>query len=45
MRLAVSRTASAMGRIRRLIVSIITSAGMSNPGAPSGTRWAIAMLG
>lgn len=32
--LAVSRTASAMGWINRLIVSIITSIGMSEMGVP-----------
>lgn len=38
--LAVSRTASAMGWMRRLIVSMIISIGMSGVGVPCGRRWA-----
>lgn len=45
MRLAVSRTARARGRIKRLIVSIMTSAGIRGGGVPSGRRWPSAMVG
>lgn len=38
MRLAVSRTPSARGRIRRLIVSIMMRAGIRGVGVPSGRR-------
>lgn len=34
-----------MGRIIRLIVSIITSIGISAIGVPSGNRWARASVG
>lgn len=37
-RLAVSRTARASGRIKRLIVSIIISTGIKRMGVPSGKR-------
>lgn len=39
MRLAVSRTPRARGRINRLIVSIMIRTGMSSVGVPSGRRW------
>ena len=45
MRLAVSRTPSASGRMNRLIVSIIISTGMSRVGVPSGSRWPRASVG
>lgn len=38
MRLAVSRTPSAKGRINRLIVSMIIRMGMRRVGVPSGRR-------
>lgn len=38
MRLAVSRTPRAMGRIKRLIVSMIIRAGIKGVGVPSGRR-------
>lgn len=38
-RLAVSRTPRANGRINRLVVSIIMRAGMSGVGVPSGSKW------
>ena len=38
-RLAVRRTPSATGRIRRLTVSIMTSAGIRAGGVPSGRKW------
>lgn len=37
---AVSRTPRAIGRIRRLIVSIIIRGGTRGVGVPSGSRWA-----
>jgi len=37
--LAANRTARAPGRIRLLIVSIITIKAISAPGVPGGTRW------
>jgi hypothetical protein len=37
-RLAVSRTPRARGRIKRLIVSMIISTGISGTGVPSGKR-------
>lgn len=40
MRFAVSRTPSAIGRISRLIVSIIMRMGISSRGVPSGNMWA-----
>ena len=40
-----SRTPRAMGRIKRLIVSIIISTGISGVGVPSGRRWPRAMVG
>ena len=39
-RLAVSRTASAIGRMSRLIVSIKIKIGIRGVGVPSGRRWA-----
>lgn len=44
-KLAVSRTPRAIGRMKRLIVSIITSMGMSAIGVPSGNKWARASVG
>ena len=38
--LAVNRTARAIGWINRLIVSIITSIGISGVGVPCGRKWA-----
>lgn len=38
--LAVSRTANAVGWMRRLIVSIITNMGIRGVGVPCGRRWA-----
>lgn len=38
-RLAVSRTPRASGRINRLVVSIRIRAGISGVGVPSGRRW------
>lgn len=38
--LAVSRTAKATGWMKRLIVSIIISIGMSGTGVPCGRKWA-----
>lgn len=40
MRLAVSRTPSAKGRMSRLVVSIRMRAGINRVGVPSGNRWA-----
>lgn len=45
MRLAVSRTPSARGRINRLIVSIIIRTGIKRVGVPSGSRWPRAIVG
>lgn len=45
MRLAVSRTPRARGRIKRLIVSTITRVGTSGFGVPSGRRWPKAAVG
>lgn len=45
MRLAVSRTPRARGRIKRLIVSIIIRTGISGTGVPSGRRWPRAAVG
>ena len=45
MRLAVSRTPRARGRINRLIVSMIMSTGISRVGVPSGSRWPSACVG
>ena len=45
MRLAVSRTPRARGRINRLIVSMIISTGIRGVGVPSGRRWPRAMVG
>lgn len=39
-RLAVRRTARAMGRITLLVISIITIKGIKTGGVPEGTRWA-----
>ena len=44
-RLAVSRTPRASGRINRLIVSIIIKTGISRVGVPSGRRWPRAWVG
>lgn len=38
-RFAVRRTPRARGRIKRLMVSIMTRAGISGVGVPSGRRW------
>lgn len=38
--LAVSRTARAIGWIKRLIVSMITSIGIRGKGVPCGRKWA-----
>ena len=38
-RLAVSRTPRARGRMNRLIVSIMISTGIRGVGVPSGRRW------
>ena len=45
MRLAVSRTPRARGRIKRLIVSIIIRTGIRRVGVPSGRRWPRAAVG
>lgn len=45
MRLAVSRTPNARGRMKRLIVSIIISTGISGVGVPSGRRCPRAIVG
>lgn len=45
MRLAVSRTPRARGRINRLIVSMIIRMGMRRVGVPSGRRWPRASVG
>lgn len=42
--LAASRTAKATGRTNSLMVSIRTIRGISAPGVPSGTRWAMLWL-
>lgn len=44
-RLAISRTPRATGRISRLAVSIKTKAGTSGVGVPSGRRWAMERVG
>lgn len=44
-RLAVSRTPRARGRINRLIVSIIIRIGIRGTGVPSGRRWPKAAVG
>lgn len=44
-KLAVSRTPRAKGRINRLIVSIIIRMGISSAGVPSGKRWPRATVG
>lgn len=44
-KLAVSRTPRANGRIRRLIVSITTNTGVSAGGVLSGSRWANVCVG
>lgn len=44
-RLAVSRTPNANGRINKLIVSIIIRIGTRGVGVPSGRRWPSAMVG
>ena len=40
MMLAVNRTARATGWMKRLMVSIITSIGISGVGVPCGRKWA-----
>lgn len=45
MRLAVSRTPRAKGRMKRLTVSIIISTGIRALGVPSGSRWPRAAVG
>lgn len=45
MRLAVSRTPRARGRIKRLMVSITIRTGISRVGVPSGSRWPSAWVG
>jgi len=42
---AASRNDKVMGRTAILTVSIIMSAGLNQPGAPDGRRWAINILG
>lgn len=44
-RLAVSRTPRARGRMNRLIVSIMIRTGMRGVGVPSGRRWPRACVG
>ena len=44
-RFAVNRTPRAIGRINRLIVSMITRTGISGPGVPSGRRCPIDVVG
>ena len=44
-RLAVSRTPRAMGRMNRLIVSMIIKTGIRGVGVPSGNRWPRAAVG
>lgn len=44
-RLAVSRTPRARGRINRLIVSIMMRTGIKGVGVPSGRRWPRAIVG
>lgn len=44
-RLAVSRTPRAKGRMKRLIVSMIIKAGIRATGVPSGRRWPRAAVG
>ena len=44
-RLAVSRTPRARGRMNRLIVSIIIRTGIRGVGVPSGRRWPSACVG
>lgn len=44
-RLAVSRTPSARGRMNRLIVSIMIRIGIRGTGVPSGRRWPRAAVG
>ena len=44
-RLAVSRTPRASGRIKRLIVSIMIRTGIKGAGVPSGSRWPSAAVG
>lgn len=43
--MAVSRTPNAIGRISRLIVSIMTSTGTKRSGVLSGRRWPSACVG
>lgn len=45
MRLAVSRTPKARGRMNKLIVSIMISTGIRRVGVPSGRRWPRAIVG
>lgn len=44
-KLAVSRTPRARGRMNRLIVSIIIRTGIRSVGVPSGRRWPRAAVG
>lgn len=44
-KLAVSRTPSARGRMKRLMVSMIIRAGIRATGVPSGRRWPRAAVG
>lgn len=44
-RLAVSRTPKARGRMKRLIVSMMIRTGISGTGVPSGRRWPRAAVG
>ena len=44
-KLAVSRTPRARGRMNRLIVSIIIKTGIKRVGVPSGRRWPRAWVG
>lgn len=44
-RLAVSRTPRAKGRINKLIVSIMIRTGIKGTGVPSGRRWPSAAVG
>ena len=44
-RLAVSRTPNARGRIKRLMVSMMIRTGIRRVGVPSGRRWPSAAVG
>lgn len=43
--MAVNRTARAIGRISRLIVSIVIKIGISKIGVPMGSKWLSAVVG